>query len=155
MCHESSSNTYVIMYFCHPLQELKDISTLVRKHWRCGYVECSAKYVPVRCLALGPFPHNWKIIIAPVSDSITAWATYFASWWAAHRLVAASGVVRAATAAVITARCTTGLEDHNRQRDWGLPATQSQIEGKGNVQFFEQRFGAKSHLDGCSAASGK
>ncbi|XP_050101572.1 ras-like protein family member 10B [Anopheles aquasalis] len=25
-------------------QELKDISTLVRKHWRCGYVECSAKY---------------------------------------------------------------------------------------------------------------
>lgn len=24
-------------------QELKDISTLVRKHWRCGYVECSAK----------------------------------------------------------------------------------------------------------------
>nr|XP_029719130.1 ras-like protein family member 10B [Aedes albopictus] len=29
-------------------QELKDISTLVRKHWRCGYVECSAK-------------HNYKI----------------------------------------------------------------------------------------------
>lgn len=25
-------------------QELKDISTLVRKHWRCGYVECSAQY---------------------------------------------------------------------------------------------------------------
>ncbi|GAB0092684.1 ras-like protein family member 10B [Sergentomyia squamirostris] len=25
-------------------QELKDISTLVRKHWRCGYVECSAKF---------------------------------------------------------------------------------------------------------------
>uniref|UniRef100_A0A336KR44 CSON014697 protein n=1 Tax=Culicoides sonorensis TaxID=179676 RepID=A0A336KR44_CULSO len=25
-------------------QELKDISTLVRKHWRCGYVECSTKY---------------------------------------------------------------------------------------------------------------
>uniref|UniRef100_A0A1B0CFJ2 Putative ras-related gtpase n=1 Tax=Lutzomyia longipalpis TaxID=7200 RepID=A0A1B0CFJ2_LUTLO len=24
--------------------ELKDISTLVRKHWRCGYVECSAKF---------------------------------------------------------------------------------------------------------------
>uniref|UniRef100_A0A1A9VEI0 Ras-like protein family member 10B n=1 Tax=Glossina austeni TaxID=7395 RepID=A0A1A9VEI0_GLOAU len=24
-------------------QELKDISTLVRKHWRCGYVECSAQ----------------------------------------------------------------------------------------------------------------
>uniref|UniRef100_A0A182Q7F7 Ras-like protein family member 10B n=1 Tax=Anopheles farauti TaxID=69004 RepID=A0A182Q7F7_9DIPT len=29
-------------------QELKDISTLVRKHWRCGYVECSAR-------------HNYKI----------------------------------------------------------------------------------------------
>ncbi|CAO1378920.1 unnamed protein product [Diamesa hyperborea] len=25
-------------------QELKDISTLVRKHWRSDYVECSAKY---------------------------------------------------------------------------------------------------------------
>ncbi|KAI8124672.1 Ras-like protein family member 10B [Lucilia cuprina] len=25
-------------------KELKDISTLVRKHWRCGYVECSAQY---------------------------------------------------------------------------------------------------------------
>lgn len=29
---------------CHQIKALKDISTLVRKHWRCGYIECSAKY---------------------------------------------------------------------------------------------------------------
>lgn len=27
----------------------KDIVNLVKKHWKCGYVECSAK-------------HNWKVI---------------------------------------------------------------------------------------------
>ncbi|KAI9581269.1 hypothetical protein GQX74_013855 [Glossina fuscipes] len=40
-------HAYVLVFDMGNLEtfrELKDISTLVRKHWRCGYVECSAQY---------------------------------------------------------------------------------------------------------------
>lgn len=32
-----------------PSQVAADIANLVKKHWRCGYIECSAKY-------------NWRIV---------------------------------------------------------------------------------------------
>lgn len=45
-CGNNSGKTAIT---CGNDEKRRDIANLVKKHWKCGYIECSAKY-------------NWKVV---------------------------------------------------------------------------------------------